>query len=71
MRTSLGIGVLLIVIGLAVLVWPVFSYTDRDTVIDAGPLQVTTEDTEHVRVPPILGGATILVGAAIAALGKK
>ena len=45
--------VVLVVIGMVALLWGGVFWTDRDTVIDAGPLQVTSEEREGVPVPPV------------------
>jgi hypothetical protein len=38
------------------------SWTDRDTVVDAGPLQVQTEERERLPIPPIAGGIMLVAG---------
>jgi uncharacterized membrane protein YidH (DUF202 family) len=57
------IGLVLVVIGIAALAWGGVFWTDRDTVIDAGPLEVQTEEREGVAVPPALGIIAIVGGA--------
>lgn len=59
------VGVILIVIGIVALVWGGVFWTDRDTVIDAGPLEVQTEETEGIALPPILGGIALVGGIAL------
>jgi uncharacterized membrane protein HdeD (DUF308 family) len=71
MKNSLAIGVILVLLGVAILAWPVITYTDTDTVVDIGPLEVTTEDTEHIALPPILGGVVIAAGVALLLLGGR
>jgi uncharacterized membrane protein YidH (DUF202 family) len=56
------IGVILIVIGIVALAWGGVFWTDRDTVVDAGPLQVQTEETEGVALPPVLGAIALVGG---------
>lgn len=58
------VGLVLIVIGIVALVWGGVFWTDRDTIVDAGPLQVQTEETEGIAMPPILG-AIALVGGVV------
>ena len=58
------IGVVLMVIGIAALAWGGVFWTDRDTILDAGPLQVQTEDRDGFAIPPVLG-IIALVGGAI------
>ena len=39
-----AIGIVLVVLGLVGLLIGGMTWTDRDTVVDAGPLQITTEE---------------------------
>jgi hypothetical protein len=55
-------GLVLVVIGIVALVFGGVFWTDRDTVIDAGPLEVQTEETEGVALPPIVGGLALVGG---------
>ena len=71
MKGLLAIGVLLLAIGIGVLAWPVISYTERDKAIDLGPVEVFTQEEEHVRLPRILGFAGIAAGAALIVLGSR
>jgi uncharacterized membrane protein len=50
------IGIVLIVVGLAALISRSISYTTRDTVLEAGPVEVTREDREDLPLPPVIGG---------------
>jgi len=59
------VGLVLVVLGIVALVWGGVFWTDRDTVIDAGPLQVTTEDREGLPVPPIVGVIALVGGIAL------
>jgi uncharacterized membrane protein YidH (DUF202 family) len=63
MSVTRMIGVLLIVVGVAALAWGGVFWTDRDTILDAGPLQVQTEEREGVALPPVLGIIAIVGGA--------
>ena len=57
------IGVALVIIGIVALAWGGVFWTDRDTVIDIGELEVTTEEREGVAIPPVLGIIAIVGGA--------
>jgi hypothetical protein len=59
------LAVILIVAGLAGLIYGGFTWTERDTVIDAGPLEITTEDRERLPIPPIAGGLLLVAGIAL------
>lgn len=65
------IGIILIVIGAAMLIWTGFSYTKKEKVIDAGPLEVTADKKESVNWPPYLGGILLVGGIVITASSKK
>jgi hypothetical protein len=56
------IGVALVALGIVALVWGGVFWTDRDTVLDAGPLQVETAEQEGVRLPPLIGFAALVGG---------
>jgi hypothetical protein len=58
-------GLILIVVGIVALVWGGVFWTDRDTVVDAGPLQVQTEETEGFALPPVLGAIALVGGIAL------
>jgi hypothetical protein len=40
-------------------------WTDRDTVVDAGPIEITRAEREGVAVPPIAGAIAIVGGIAL------
>lgn len=64
------LGVVLLVAGLAFLIFPVISFTERDKVVDIGPLEVTTEETERVPIPAIAAGAAIVAGLVLIVAGR-
>jgi hypothetical protein len=59
------VGLVLVVLGIVALMWGGVFWTDRDTIIDAGPLEVTTEQREGVRVPPIVGIIALIGGVVL------
>jgi hypothetical protein len=56
------VGLVLVIIGIVALVWGGVFWTNEKTVLDAGPLQVTTSDRDGVSVPPIVGGLVLVGG---------
>ncbi|MGE0041921.1 MAG: DUF3185 domain-containing protein [Vicinamibacterales bacterium] len=59
------LGLILVVLGLTGLVWGGVSWTHDDTVVDAGPIEVTTEKTEHLPLPPVAGGLLLVAGVVL------
>ncbi|MGE3275753.1 MAG: hypothetical protein AB7O67_11620 [Vicinamibacterales bacterium] len=64
------LGVVLIILGIVGLIYGGISWTHDDTVVDAGPLEVTAEKTESVPIPPIAGGLLLLAGIVVVAKAK-
>lgn len=57
-----ALGIALIVLGVLALAYGGFSFTRKDTVVDAGPIQITKDKTESVALPPIAGGLMLVAG---------
>ena len=55
------VGVLLIVIGIAGLAIDNISFTERKTIVDAGPLKVTADEQRTVPIPTIAGVVSVVV----------
>ena len=71
MKPAGVIGIILIVVGVIALAYGGFSYTKREKVIDAGPLQVSADREKTVPFPPILGGACLVGGIILVVVGNK
>ena len=71
MTTRRIVGVALVVIGIVALVWGGVFWTDRDTVLDAGPLEVQTEEQEGVALPPVLGILALVGGIVLLAVPSR
>jgi hypothetical protein len=56
------IGLVLAIAGIVILAWGGIFWTDRDTVVDAGPIEVQTAERDGVALPPILGGLALVAG---------
>lgn len=66
-----SIGLILIVIGAAMLIWTGFTYTKKEKIIDAGPIQVSADRQKTVDWPPYLGGILLIGGIVIIVSSKK
>jgi uncharacterized membrane protein len=65
------LGIILIAIGIIALAYGGFTYTKREKVIDAGPLQVSADKERTVPFPPILGGVCLVGGIILVLVGNR
>ena len=65
MELRKAFGVVLIVLGLAALVYQGVTYTSRETVIDIGPLHATADRQKTLPLPPVLGIAAVAGGVVL------
>lgn len=66
-----ALAIVLIVLGIVGLAYGGFSWTRRDTVVDAGPIELTADKTESLPIPPIAGGLLLVAGIALLLKGGK
>jgi hypothetical protein len=59
------LGGVLAVLGLVALIYGGVSWTHKDKVLDAGPIEVTADKKEHVPISPIAGGVLLVAGIAL------
>lgn len=65
------IGIILLLVGIAMLIWSGFSYTKKDKLIDAGPIQVSAKKKHTVSWPPFAGGVLVIGGIVLLVTAKK
>lgn len=63
-----GIG--LIIIGILVLSYQGFHYTEKEKIAQIGDLKITADNERNVYIPPILGGLSIAAGIVILVIGR-
>ncbi|MEX0684678.1 MAG: hypothetical protein WD267_09120 [Balneolales bacterium] len=63
------VGIILIILGIAFLFIEDFSFSQEETVLDAGDVEITRDDEETVPIQPIVGIIFILGGAALTVYG--
>ena len=59
------IGLVLVAIGIVALLWGGIFWTDEETVLDVGSLEVTADQREGVAIPPIVAGLLLVAGIAL------
>ena len=65
------IGYILIAFGIFALVMGGISYTDRDKVLDIGPVEAQVEHRETIPLSPIAGIAALAGGIALVVVGAR
>ena len=65
------LGVILIVVALAGLVWGGIAYTTQEKVVDIGPIHASHEKTHSVPIRPIAGAVAFVGGIALLVAGRK
>jgi hypothetical protein len=71
MKPLVVFGAVLIAIGIAGLVIDNISFTERRTVVDAGPLKVTADQQRTIPIPTIAGVIAIVAGAGMIFFGRQ
>lgn len=59
------VAIVLIVLGIVGLAYGGISWTRRETVLDAGPIELSTEKRETLPLPPIAGGLCLVAGVVL------
>ncbi|MCX2491976.1 hypothetical protein OQX63_00745 [Pedobacter sp. PF22-3] len=59
------LGIILMVVGIAMLIWTGFSYTKREKIVDAGPIQISADKEKSVNWPPYAGGIILVAGVIV------
>jgi membrane-bound ClpP family serine protease len=65
------LGIVLIVLGLAGLIFQGVTYTSRDKIVDVGSLHVTAETQKTMPIPAIAGGLALAAGVALVVAGSR
>jgi len=71
MKMNQLLGVVLIVLGVVAFAYQGFTYTTRETAVDLGPIEVTTERTRRLPLPPIVGAVAVVGGIVLLVAGKR
>ena len=70
-KLLIAIGVVLAVLGAAFLIWPNLKYTQRETLVDVGAVNITADTKKSVPISPILGGVLLAGGAVSIVVGVR
>jgi hypothetical protein len=70
MKPMAILGVLLIALGIAGLAIDNISFTERKTIVDAGPLKITADEQRTIPIPTIAGIVAVIAGAGLLFMGR-
>ena len=65
------LGIILVALGIVMFIWTGFSYTKKEKVVDAGPIQISADKQKSVNWPPYAGGILIVGGIILLVTTKK
>ncbi|MGE4064724.1 MAG: hypothetical protein AB7E79_15280 [Rhodospirillaceae bacterium] len=65
------VGIVLILGGIAALVFGGITYTKNETVLDIGPLQMEAETKESIPIPQIAAVLAAIVGVGLVVAGAR
>jgi len=71
MKPATIVGIVLIALGAAALVYKGFNYTSEETVLQIGSVKATAETEKSVAIPAWAGVAAIVVGVLVIGLGRR
>jgi hypothetical protein len=71
MRPITIAGVVLLLLGVAALVYQGITYTSRATVIDLGPVHATADRQKTLPLPPVLGITAVAGGVVLLIAGMR
>ena len=71
MKPKIIIAIILIALGIAAFAYQGITYTTREKVVDIGPIQVTSEKTKTIPLPPIIGVIALVGGIVLLVVGSK
>jgi hypothetical protein len=71
MRPAAVVGLVLIVLGVLGLALGGFSFTQKEKVLDVGPIEATADDKETVPIPPVVSVLAIVGGVVLLAVGAR
>ena len=68
---SRTVGIVLVIIGAIMLIWTGFTYSKKEKVVDAGPIEISADRQKSVNWPPYIGGVLLVGGLVIIMTAKK
>ncbi len=71
MKSTLILGIVLLLVGVLVLAYQGITYTQQSRVAQLGPVQITTKERKTIPLPPALGATALGVGVILIVVGVR
>ena len=71
MKPAVYIAIALILLGVLSFAYQGITYKTRDKTVELGPLQITTEQTHTIPLPPIIGALALVSGVILLVMNNK
>lgn len=71
MKTQTVIGLILIIVGAAALIFQGITYKKTETVAKVGPVHVDAKRTHHIPLSPVFGGVALVGGVVLLVATKS
>ena len=65
------LGIVLVALGLVGLLYGGFRWTERDKVVDLGPVEVTHQERKGIPVSPIAGAVILAAGVVLIVMDSR
>jgi uncharacterized membrane protein len=71
MKAITIVGIILIILGVFGFVYKRITYTEKEKVVDLGPLEIQSEEEKTLPIPEILSGVALVGGIVLVGVGAK
>ena len=71
MKPAAYIAIVLIIIAVLSFAYQGITYKTREKTVDLGPLQITTEQTHNIPLPPVVGALALAGGIVLLVMNSK
>lgn len=71
MKATLILGIILIVIGIVSLAFGGFTYTEKESVVQVGPVEVTAQERKKFPISPAAAGVMVAAGLVLVIVGSS
>lgn len=66
-----AIGIILAIIGIGMLIFNGFNYTQKEKVVDIGPIEINADKEKSVGWPTYAGAIVLIAGIGLVILDRK